>query len=333
MAYKIYEEGFYNEYQKKRYINTQPESYHRMLTRILSRAKDIETHFNTDLYNFNLHQFELLFNYLDPSTLNASRTNFYNVLGYVRWGVIQDLRKNKLNPLEILGDADYLKKFVDHSRKKFFTKDEIDKMIASCVNPQDSVVVSLIFEGAFGSSNYDELLNLTDKSLKKNNILLLEDGDASREIEVSDQCYKLVKDALNIKYYQKKNGSISATSKAPDEAKITDNGYVLRNIETRNVHSEKANKFLIQRRVKAVKDYNSDWVRVLTPLNIRSSGMLYYAYQLYKKYGKLDRDEYGEICVKFGIKKVMNNGIEGHNFHRFKSDFLNLKKIKELYKV
>lgn len=329
---KIYEEGFYNEYQKRRYLKTLPEKSVEHSTRILNRVREIEEIYDIDLYNFNLDQVELLLSRLEPSTLTASRSNYYLVYNYIQWGIEQDLREgNKLNPLETLNDVKYLKKFIDDTKKTLFTKDEIDDIISICTNAQDSCVVSLLFNGVFGTSGYDELLNLNKKSFYPNNGLLLRDGDEERFIKVSPECYELAEKALHSQIYYKNNGDLKETMKSSGEAKLVNTDYVLKNVFTNMKSIDKGEKHLVLRRIAAVKEYAD--LKVFTPYMIRYSGMLWMAKQLYEKHGELSKKQYEDICDQFGVKIVMNNNVKVYNYTRFKEDFLNVETIKRIYNM
>jgi len=331
MSNKIYEGGYFNEYQKMRYANSLPETSSLQARRILSRAKSIEETYGQDLYNFTLDQIENLLHYLNPSTLNASRSNFYMVQNYIRWGIEQDLRDTNINPLDVLAENNYFKKFIDTSKKALYTKDEIDSMISVCVNAQDAFPIIAIFEGVFGKSGYDELLNLKRQSIVSENLISLTDGEHERVINVSPDFMNLMYKALDQKTYIKKNGILKPTMRSSAEANLEQSDYVLRNVITRSQTNGKADKFLIQRRIAAVKSYNDDWVKVLSPYIIRNSGMLYMAKNFYDKHGEIKKHHYEEISEKFGISKVMNNGYEVYNYHRLKEDFLNVETIIKVY--
>lgn len=329
MSNKIYQGGFYNEYQKFRYLKTLPEKSVAQASRILSRARPIEEQYDIDLYNFSLHQVENLFNYLEPSTLNASRSNFYIVQNYIRWGIEQNLRDDNLNPIELFSDVAYFNRFIDQSKKALYTKDEIDEIVDTCKNAQDSLVIQLIFEGVFGVSGYTELLNLTTNDVLDNNMLRLKDGENQRTIQVSDKCIRLIEKAINEEVYYKKNGNASVNLKSADHAELVKNNYVLRNVKTRNKDDGIADAHLVLRRIKAIKEYAE--LKVLTPYIVRNSGMLYFAKKIYEEEGKFEKDQIVSVCQQFGIRKINNNGYEVYNAHRYTEDFLNVRTIGEVY--
>jgi len=330
MSNRLYEGGFYNEEQKKRYLNVLPsEESAEVVARILSRAKPLEEQFGQDLYNFTLDQIEKFLYYLEPSTMNASRSNYYIVQNYIRWGIEQDLRDNNLNPLDLVGGTKYFKKFLDKNRKTLYRKDEIDKIVDGCVNAQDAVIIQLIFEGAFGTKDFDELLNLTKDSIISERGLLLKDGSSERVLNVSEKCINLVQKALQETRYYKKNGNPKETLKSKPDAELIQNDYVLRNVKTRTKHNEKADSFLIRRRLDTIREFFD--LKIFTAYTIRNSGMLWMAKQLYDKYGQLGKNQYEEICERFNIKKVHSKGYQVYNYHRYKEDFLNVETIKEIY--
>ncbi|MFE4572051.1 phage lytic cycle repressor MrpR family protein [Paenibacillus chitinolyticus] len=330
MSNKIYEGGYYNEVQKNRYLASLPETSAKQAERVLSRAKTLEEKYQTDLANFNLDQIESLLYYLNPSTLNSSRANFYLIQNYIRWGIAQGFRETNLNPLDVLAENTFYKKFIDASKKMLYTKDEIDKMVDGCLNAQDAFPVAGLFEGLYGTG-YDELLNLKREHLLPNNLLELHNHGTARIIRVSDRCMDMIKKALEEKTYVKKNGAAKVTMKSPASADLEQSDYVLRNVITRSQTDGKADRFLIQRRIAAVKSYHEDWVKVLTPYIIRNSGMLYMAKTLFDRNKELNKQHYEEICEQFGISKVMNNGYEVYNYHRLKEDFLNTETIERIY--
>ncbi|MFB5759029.1 phage lytic cycle repressor MrpR family protein [Paenibacillus medicaginis] len=330
MSNKIYEQGFFNEMQKRRYLKTfEKEKTAQISMRVLSRAKIIEEQYQTDLYNFNLEQIEQLLFYLNPATLASSRQNFFITQSYIRWGIEQDLRQTNINPMDAIADKEYYKKFIDKTKKTLFTIDEINDMVDICVNPQDAVVVLLLFNGAYGTIGYDELLNLTKNSLLGNNDLMLQDGNLKRVLKVSDKCYEMVEKALSQKMYIKKNGLVSSDLRSRAEADLDQSDYVLRNVSTRSKNVGKADLFLIQRRIAAVKSYND--LKTLTPSMIRNSGMLYMAKKMANGRKELTKEMYHEICDHFGFKSTMNNGYKTYHFHRLKEDFLNVETIKKVY--
>jgi len=204
-------------------------------------------------------------------------------------------------------------------------------MISVCVNAQDAFPIIAIFEGVFGKSGYDELLNLKRQSIVSENLISLTDGEHERVINVSPDFMNLMYKALDQKTYIKKNGILKPTMRSSAEANLEQSDYVLRNVITRSQTNGKADKFLIQRRIAAVKSYNDDWVKVLSPYIIRNSGMLYMAKNFYDKHGEIKKHHYEEISEKFGISKVMNNGYEVYNYHRLKEDFLNVETIIKVY--
>lgn len=332
MSNKIYDNKLYNEYQKNRYLQTVPVKSKTARLRVLYRAAEIEEQYGIDLCQFDISKIESLLNYLEPSTINSSRSNFSFVESYIHWCIEQDLRGNNINPMSHLKNTNYFKKFVNDTKQRLFSKDEIDKMVNGCINAQDSVILHLLFEGASGNG-YAELLNLTKHDIKQNRYIeLTEDDGSKRTIQVSEKCIELIEKAMEQKEYHKKNGIVSPTAKNPPHVSLVESGYVLKNSYTRNNGIGKGDNHLILRRIRAIKEYNNDWVKNLTPLMIRNSGMLYLAYQIYKRNDHFgNREHYEEICDKFGVRQVENNGHLTYVYSKYKEDFLNEDTIKRVY--
>ena len=86
--------------------------------------------------------------------------------------------------------------------------------------------------------------------------------------------------ASNETIYYKNNGHPSENIKAPT-ANLADNEYVFKNVMLNTRDSGRADYHLIFRRLKKVADWNHQ--PYLIGINIRNSGMLYMAKNLYNK--------------------------------------------------
>lgn len=304
MSNKIYEDGFYNEYQKNRFLDNYPEETARVYGRIFTRSKESEELLGKDLYDFNIMEIEQLLNHLNPLRSSTSQGNMFVVQAYIRWAIEEDLRSNNINPLDGLTGKDYYEKFVDATKKLFFTEDELRTIIGDCKNYQDSVILQLIFEGVWGSG-YAELLNLKESDIDfENNTLKLENEKGQKRVltNLSDLCIKLTRGALDEKIYHKKNGYPDPMSRGRGFSDLVKNKYVLKTSNTNNQDdSGKAEKHLIFRRLSSMSEIHG--IPYLNGANIRNSGMLKMAKNLYKEFGRLEREEYTLMEEKFNISK------------------------------
>jgi integrase len=327
---KMYDMDFYNEYQKQRYLKSVTENEFPFHERLLRRASISENVYNKDLYDFNLPEIERFLKYLKPTKLSTSRNNAYIVNNYITWANAQKLRQTNINPLSGIMDDEFFNKFVDEAKKTLFTEDEIDYIISKTVNFQDKVILRLIFEGVTGDG-VEELLNLREKNIDyENNRLLLTDKDKStRIITVSDKCMALIRGALNETEYLSKNGDTN-DSKAKS-VKLVKSDYVLKTgMVGKNRDGEvKADRYLVFRRLTTLREFFDE--PYLNVTNIRDSGMLKMAADLYYERGKLDKEEYEVIWKQFNLGKIVLNGEQTINYFPYKKQFLNVETIEKLY--
>jgi integrase len=326
---KIYDMDFYNEYQKERYLKTVTENEFPFQDRLLRRVSITERVYDKDLYDFSLPEIERFLKYLKPTKIATSRNNAYIINNYITWANAQKLRQTNINPLSGVLDDEFYKKFIDESKKTLYTDEEIDYIISQTVNPQDKVIFQLVFEGVTGDG-VEELLNLRERNIDfDNNRLLLTDKDKStRIIEVSEKCMTLIRSALNQTEYLSKNGDSEARARS---VKLSESDYVLKTGKVgKNRDGElKADRYLVFRRLDTLRDYFNE--PYLTVTNIRDSGMLKMAADLYFDSGKLDKEEYEVIWKQFNLGTIVMNGEETINYFPYRKQFLNVETIEKFY--
>jgi integrase len=330
MRNKIYDGDIYNKDIKTRFLNEYEAETSSVYQRIFIRSYPLEEQLGRDLYDFNIKELSNLFFHLNPTTEAASKTNISLVSNYLDWAIQNGYRTTSINPIHYQL-PDWANKFVDSSIVLYYSKDQIDEVIEKCVNPQDAVIISLLFEGVSGTE-LSEIRNLRPRDVNyENNTLNLTDEEGNqRTITVSDTCIRLIKEAIAQTEYLKRNGEISPNSKNTNPAaKLLETGYVIKPAKTRVVHTEQVNQHLIYQRLRYLaecfemehlKKYNS----------IKRSGMIYMGKVLYEKYGVLEKEQYIQICEHFGVSKIqIGNNLE-YNWWGLKS-FVNLEMIEKLY--
>ncbi|GAA0835973.1 hypothetical protein GCM10008915_23400 [Bifidobacterium pullorum subsp. gallinarum] len=331
MSNQIYEQGLFNRDQKEMFLKGLNLNTRAAYERVLNRAKILEEQFDKDLYDFNIYEVERLISYLNPGTLSSVIASTSIIQNYIRWGIEQDLRVDNLNPLDAIVGDHFYSKFIDTSNKTIFKKDEIDDITRGLVNFQDSAIVHCIFEGIAGK-RYSEILNLRKQDINESTkeVTLTnevnEKENTSRILKVSDDLINMLLKAVNETIYYKNNGHPSENIKAPT-ANLTESDFVFRNSMLNTKGLNRADYHLIFRRLKKVAEWNKQ--PYLTGINIRNSGMLYFAYRQYYKSRKLSKPEIDAVCAQFNIPKLKNK--EDYHTTRLRKDFLNVEKIKELY--
>lgn len=335
MSNQTYSDYLYNEDQKERFLkDNKAEKTKEAYTRVLKRASSLEEEYQKDLYNFNISEIELLINYLAPTTLGSARSAVTPISTYIDWAIEQGLRTDNLNPLSALVDKEYLEKFIDKSNVLYFTKDEIEDITGRLTNKIDAAVIQCLFEGLLGKK-YSELLNLTihdvNEGRDKNRLILTNDVDeenSTKRILMLDGDSKLIDlltETYNKKIYYKNNGNPLPTNKS-NTINLIENEYIFRASALGVKYFGKADSHLVLRKLRLIAEWMGQ--PTLTAINIRNSGMLYYAYKLYMDRGKLEKEEYDIICDRFDIK-MSKQGF--YNISRQKNEFLNIKTIEKIY--
>ncbi|MET3209743.1 UNVERIFIED_CONTAM: integrase [Paenibacillus sp. PvR008] len=326
MANEIYNDEFYNEEQKLRFLQDFTQNTYGVFSRVLKRAGRMEKNYSKDLYNFNLAEIEELLNYLSPKTVQASITNGATIEGYIRWAISQDLRDNKLNPLSPVSDTEYYKSFVDKTNKLIFSEDEINKIVYGLPSRQDAVIVQAIFEGIMGRDN-SELLNLKISDLDAiNKTILLKNinkygTEELRKVTITEQLVRIIQEANEETVYK------SILSAGGRDKKLVPSSYVIKGAGKAYKDDGQTSAHTIRQRIKVIglmEGYN-----YLNPINIRNSGMLKMAKDIYKTSKKLQRDEIEAICRHFNVGLAK----DGVNIMStiYTREFLNLETLLNKY--
>ncbi|MCG7406392.1 site-specific integrase [Paenibacillus sp. ACRRX] len=322
MANIVYEDRLYNEKTKLAFMSEYAESTQKILSRLFKVSQTLEFDLDKDLFEFNREQLRRLFFLYLPKTAYSSKANVTWVSKYIDWA-LEEGYLDGLNPLD--GTAkEWKEQFVMKSLKKYWTAKELDKIINKCVNAQDAVLISLLFNGVRGTAN-SEILNLqkSDILFSTNQLSLRDDDGTSRIITVSDACISLCEKALRESEYEKKNGNASKDIKSPTAALVS-NDFVVKTAFTRTEHFHEAEKNIVHRRLSVIGEEINE--PNFTPFNICYSGMLALAKDLFLQSGELGDHEYEVVFRQFQEKS-------DQSIYRIKAEFLNLTQLKELYKI
>lgn len=329
MSNRQYVDILFNQEVKERYLNTLPDNTRKVVHRIFKRSYGIEKQYNFDLYEFNLPELSNLLYHLGSSTFASVQANRSNISAYIDWAIREGYRSNSINPLHGV-PTDWLRKFVIRS-ETYLSKSEIDKILEQCVNYQDAIIISLLFEGA-GGKEVAELRNLRKEDVNfENGEVKLRDADGSeRVITVSDSCLKLIQGAINETTYQKRNGEMDRTGRnLREDIELHETGYVIKPANTKNVYLEQVNPHLIYGRLSTIAEVLGV-PQLKRAKTIQRSGMIWMAKQLLDRDGVLDKEQYIEICERFNTTKIVYKGKEQYAWSIIK-EFVNEEIIQELY--
>jgi integrase len=324
MTNVIYEDRMFNEEIKRTFLNQYNEGTRKVVHRLFKIAASMEYELNKDIYTFNEKQLIHYFSLLMPTSEHSSKNNVGWIYLYIQWAISAGYWK-KSNPLDQVSTA-WKEQFVHRRNKSLWHEDEIQSILSQCVNAQDSVIIALIFNGAYGRE-YSEVLNLTKHDIDaENRQLHLQDdgGNRSRHVIVSERCIQLCEKALQETHYEKKNGK-ALTSKSPI-AKLVEGDYVVRPALTQTKHTDRADKHTVHRRIAMLADDVGEMNFI--PRNIAYSGMLAMLHRFYVQEGQVTKEAYRMILDQFGISGKAG---ENQTLFRLKHEFLNEEKMREIY--
>lgn len=309
---------------KEEFLNTyENEETQRTIAYIFYKSKTTEEMLGKDLCEFNIYELEEALFCMNPLTKRASETNGRFISLYIDWAISKGLLTSNINPLSTKS-SEWFEQFVDKNKKIYFSEQELNVMINDLINASDAVILRLLFEGA-GGYGLSELLNLTKNHIKFDNVLeLKDDREGVRRLKFSDECIRLVINALREKEYYLKNG----LGERNDVFKLVENEYVIRPIQRRSkTTTDVADKHLIYRRIATIKEFFN--LNYLTAKNIQRSGMIKMAKELFLRDGELRSKQFYEIAERFGLKK----NTAGYYNTTVLKEFINRENITNLYGI
>lgn len=332
---KIYDEELYNADQKERYLKDLGHATKLAYTRVLKRAAIMERKLNKDIYDFSLEEISQFFYLLKATKLSSLRQAGSVINNYIGWAIEQDLRQDNINPLNAVTSFAWYSQFIDDSQQSLFSEEDIGNVVDGCLNFQDKAIVQAIFEGIMGKTN-SELLNMKMEHITGSEdeykITLYNDKSAgvkeSREINISDFLYNILRIANKEDRYIKNNGVLKPNIKS-DSNELINNDYIIRSAVNSGIKQgidEPASIYLVNMRLAKIAEWHS--LPQLTIVNLRNSGMLKMARDLYKKRNKLEAEEYAEIFDHFNIKK---DKLGQYQYGSMRSEFLNIPTIEKVY--
>ncbi|TVY09897.1 tyrosine-type recombinase/integrase [Paenibacillus cremeus] len=320
MSNILYGDQIYNEEFKNEFMSQYGKGTQKTLGRIFKISFNKESDLGKDLYDFNIEQIRQLLYLFRPTTEYSSKQNISWISKYISFALDSGAKKG-LNPLDFTPN-DWAIQFVNNQIKKYWTGEELDKIIDSCVNAQDGVVISLLRNGVSGKES-SELLNLKASDVDRDNetLTLTDDEGNRRTIKVSPQCIKLVVRASLELDYEKMNGEPNVNRKA-DIANLIDTEFVIKTANTNTKSYSQSEKNIIHRRLtKIAADLQEP---MFVPKHIAYSGMLEMANSLLGSKDQLSSEDYSLIMKQFGIDGEQS-------MYRIKSEFLNVETIRNLY--
>lgn len=310
----------YNQEVKEEFLS-QPQyspGTREVYKRIFERSRVIEEMLNKDLHDFTRQEIEEVLHDLNPLTPPISQSNGRIISSYIIWWIGKE-KLNRINPLEAVG-AEWFDRFVDKTKKLYFSFREIKRICDICENAQDAAILRMYFED-IGGKDGSEIRNLKIKDLNEetNTLILRENGKTPRIHTISEELKNLIIAAAKQQIYIKKDGKMVESNTIRSDIDLVQNEFVIRNSITKtDSHNSPVHSSVLYRRMKTLSE--SFGLPYLTGKNVLRSGIIYYASQLLKKDGVLGKEQYENIAEKFRLR----------NWYTLK-DFCNYETIEKLY--
>lgn len=335
---RVYNDEFYNESQKERFLKDLGESTKKAYSRILKRVSIMENKLSKDLYDFNLSEISQFLLLLKATKISSLQQTGSVIKMYIDWAIEQDLRKDNINPIGVVASFEWYGQFVDDSQQTLFSETDIAEIVDGCLNYQDKAMIQGIFEGILGREN-SELLNMKMEHISatedkdKFRITLFNDtlkGRTSREVVISRDLYDILRIANEEEIYYKNNGIVSPIIKK-NSSTLIKNDYIIRSAINSTVKQDiddPSPTQLVNRRIAKISKWNN--LPLLTIVNIRNSGMLKMGKELYEEHKQLEIKQIKIICDHYNIKKDRNGA---YHFGAMRAEFLNADTIKRVYKL
>ncbi|WP_029518000.1 hypothetical protein [Paenibacillus polymyxa] len=317
----IYQDELYNKDIKERFLSELRSTTKKNYELKLKRACKIEKRLGKDLYDFSLAEIEEVIYYLSPTKLNSA-INYGSILrSYIDWACSHGLRKDKLNPLASIGGSKYFEKFVP--QQTLISEDALKLALSQIASDRDVAIIQGVFEGIIGRK-YSELINLKITDIdKENKIAHLKNigsyGDIEeRSIEISPFLVVALERANEATTYKSNLGEGSSKR---DEAKLKESDYIIKSSKQEQVKSTLISQVVTKFAVKLN-------LPKLSPYDLRNSGMLKKAKDIYVKKGKLDSSDINAICKHYNTTSKDGEIYFSTTYTR---DFLNIETIKRVY--
>ena len=200
---------------------------------------------------------------------NAKRLSYQAIMQemYMINQVFEFIGSNKR-----LAITDFNKDMLKVNTNRFYTKEELQNVCESLINPQDKILLYGLFAGLRGVA-YKELLELKVKDINfKESYIQLED----RKLEIDDYFKKILEDAINPEYggVYHKYYDISSSNKSNSSYELNmDSKYVIKAIPSakNNEGLNPMSKSGFQTRIEKLSNVLG---RSLVPVDLVRSGIM-----------------------------------------------------------
>jgi integrase len=295
---KLFTGKLYNQDLKNRFLSLYPEKTRRFYKYVLVKAYETERTMKKDIYDFSEQELEILLFQYNNKSVQSIQSTICVLKQYIDFCINKNYGfqlKNHLDTSKRYGD---LQKYIDLKSQQYITKEDLEDIVGLCVNAQDSVIFSLLFDGIKGE-NSEEIVNLQikDCNFKNNTLTLTKNNGETRSLVASDLTMALIQEAMNETEYIKNNGVESPDMKVKTY-KVDSTPYVVRISARESLGS--INPVNIIARINRIKMWYGN--PFLTVTNIWLSGMLNELKKSKQENSRLTKQNYIDVNEKYGYE-------------------------------
>lgn len=312
---KMYNEDIKNKFLSN-YSNVNTQTLYRKL---LSKFGAYEKSVDKDLYQFDVEEIGNLLYWYSPKSRNSASTALSVIKMYRSFSVREGFTTIHLDFSRLIGDNDinmFLnRKALPYSYLK--SEQEFYEIVNHLENYQDAIILILLWNGIDGFK-HSEIVNLKvgNCDFEHNRIVILDqNNNLVREVEMSQKDMNYVKDATEEVIYKKGNGKAKGKCTSRELIK---NDYVLRvPVSKSHAYNAKIDAQVIDTRMKRIKEW-CDKIH-LSPQNIVTSRVMIYLSEIEDRNGILTHGDFEDANKKFGVNvKQLYNMKE--TYEMFKKD-------------
>lgn len=310
----------YNTEIKERFLNNEytNENTKKNSRNIFEKISILEKQYDIDLHSFNKNQLYDALRLMNATSINAITKNWSIMDRYIQWCTSEGYCLPNINAQDIYRQDLY--KFINQdAQKNKYIQDEKEfyDIIDEIQNPQDAVILVLLYEGVKGRNeqpySFEEIQNLKwqDCNYDKNELFLRRDNNETRIVTIDSRSMEIIKDAYKEDYYYRKQ----STEKI-QKLKIVRSDYIVRPIERKD-NTDKVGIMTINGRIGKMKKIAGKYY--MNAKSIFFSGA-FHKLQKIEKERELTEKDYLDMCQKYGID------ISPNSWRNLKEKYLDFKK-------
>jgi hypothetical protein len=296
----------FNKDFKERFLSESPiiESTKKTYRYVLQKAEEMELQIGKDLYEFNPSECDNLINSFPRRSIQSVRMIITVFKTYIDFAIFNGMVESWTdNYFTSISSIEAVEMFLDKSSLEFqyISREKLTELQKMIENPLDVALTELAFVGVNGRKA-DELLNLkkTDViaeyenkggyTVFKNAYINLPD----RKIEIEENTYNIIVDAIEQKEYVKSNGNTDAYMKCTT-MQLAESDYIIRNAGATRDNVSYAS---LQMKFNRIKEYIGN-----SYLNLSyfwQSGMLHQLKKMKEESGELVDNDFKKVHERFG---------------------------------